>query len=284
MTEQKQVEMTNNTTPVLTLIQNELNIPKENFNKFGDFKYRTGEDIMYAVKPLLKKYNAKLYTIEDVRQIGERYYFVETVKFTAPDEPNGISVSCWRREADKGKQMSESQNSGSTASYALKGALGLLFLISDKNDDPDRLEPTNNRQQYQQRTNTQQRANTQQRTNTQQVQPKTSFTSQELDNYLVQVNGARTRLKEIFELARSGNIRASDWLRGAHTTQDAGAIKALSQLYKAKDNATQQLNQANQQNSTPLPANSVFSDTTAQANSDTSGKNVFDTLTDLAKN
>lgn len=277
------------TTPILTLIQNELNIPKENFNKFGDFKYRTSEDIMLAIKPLLKKYNAKLYTQEDVRQVGDRYYFVETLEFIAPDEPNGIRVSCWRREAEKGKQMSESQNSGSTASYALKGALGLLFLISDKADDPDRIEPANNRQQYQQR---QKQSN-----NAQHTQPKTSFTSQELGNYLVQVNGAKTRLKEIFDLAQGGNVKAAEWLRGTHTTQDAQAIKALAKLYRANDNAKQQLARANQQNRNnpqntnnkqnyaPVNANSVFgTGQNAQNTSNTGGSNVFDELTNIANN
>lgn len=118
--------------PILTQIQNELKAPKNQFNSFGNYKYRSAEDIESALKPLLKKYGAQLTFDEDYRQVGNRIYCVEIAHYK--DSEQEIIVHGWAREAESKKGMDDSQISGSASSYATKCALGKLFLIDDTKD------------------------------------------------------------------------------------------------------------------------------------------------------
>lgn len=119
----------------LTELQNELKAPKSQFNKFGNYHYRSLEDIEQAVKPLLKKYGLALVLNDEIIQIGERYY----VKATAilRDDESGKEVVCtaFAREASEAKGMSDSQVTGSASSYARKYCLNAMFLIDDTKDD-----------------------------------------------------------------------------------------------------------------------------------------------------
>lgn len=119
----------------LTELQNELKAPKSQFNKFGNYHYRSLEDIEQAVKPLLKKYGLALVMNDEIVQVGERYY----VKATAilRDDESGKEVICtaFAREASEAKGMSDSQVTGSASSYARKYCLNALFLIDDTKDD-----------------------------------------------------------------------------------------------------------------------------------------------------
>jgi hypothetical protein len=117
---------------LLTEIQNELKVPKTKFNSFGKYNYRNCEDILEAVKPLLKKHSASLYISDTVDHIGERYY----VKSTAVLEHNGEKISCFglAREDNERKGMDLSQITGSCSSYARKYALNGMFLIDDTKD------------------------------------------------------------------------------------------------------------------------------------------------------
>ena len=114
----------------LTRIQQELRAPKSQFNKFANFNYRSCEDILEAVKPLLK--DCHLVIQDDVILIGERYYVRATVKLS-----NGLEeVEAWayaRESADK-KGMDDAQITGATSSYARKYALNGLFAIDDTKD------------------------------------------------------------------------------------------------------------------------------------------------------
>jgi len=132
--------MTETKVPILTQIQNELKVPKSQQNNFGHYKYRNIEDIEQALKPLLEKYGATLYVDEDVKQVGDRIYFVEQVNYM--DKEQKVSVKGWAREALSKKGMDDSQLSGATSSYATKYALGKLFLIDDTKD-ADSQKPTN---------------------------------------------------------------------------------------------------------------------------------------------
>ena len=126
-----------NTIEALSAIQSELKAPKGQFNSFGKYKYRSCEDILEAVKPLLKKYNSCLTISDQVVQVGDRYYIQATATFRAFDHLTGqpeISNSAYARESEKKSGMDESQITGTASSYARKYALNGLFLIDDTKD------------------------------------------------------------------------------------------------------------------------------------------------------
>lgn len=119
----------------LILIQSTLNAPKNRYNSFGKYKYRSVEDILEALKPLLSQHNCILTLSDEIRQIGDRHYIVATATFTN-SEGFSVSVQGWAREEDSKKGMDSCQLTGSTSSYARKCALNGMFLIDD-NEDSD---------------------------------------------------------------------------------------------------------------------------------------------------
>lgn len=115
-------------------IQMNLVAPKNQRNTFGNYDYRSCEDILEALKPLLKRYNC-LVTIKDlIENIGDRYYVVSQATIKDCDSENEISTTAYAREAQDQKGMNESQLTGSTSSYARKYALNGLFMIDDSKD------------------------------------------------------------------------------------------------------------------------------------------------------
>lgn len=116
----------------LKKIQQELKAPKSQRNSFGNYNYRSCEDILEAVKPLLAKYNAILTLEDELVQVGERYYIKATATFTDGKEP--ITATAFAREAETKKGMDDSQITGTASSYARKYALNGLFLIDDTKD------------------------------------------------------------------------------------------------------------------------------------------------------
>lgn len=115
-------------------VQNELKVPKNNTNTFGNYKFRNAEDILEALKPLLKKYNATVIITDDVVMVGDRYYIKATVKFIDTETGEMIETSALAREEENKKAMDSSQITGSTSSYARKYALNGLFAIDDTKD------------------------------------------------------------------------------------------------------------------------------------------------------
>ena len=115
-------------------VQNELKVPKNNKNTFGNYKFRNAEDILEALKPLLKKYNATVIITDDVVTTGNRYYIKATVKFIDTETGETIETSALAREEENKKGMDSSQITGSTSSYARKYALNGLFAIDDTKD------------------------------------------------------------------------------------------------------------------------------------------------------
>lgn len=113
-------------------IQQELKAPKNQYNNFGRYPYRSCEDILEAVKPLLVKYECLLYLEDEVVAIGDRFYVKATVTIQKDDA--SISVSAYAREQDSKKGMDAAQLTGATSSYARKYALNGLFLIDDTKD------------------------------------------------------------------------------------------------------------------------------------------------------
>ena len=116
----------------LIKIQSELVAPKDLYNKFGNYNYRSAESILEAVKPLLSKYGAELTISDDVVLVGDRAYVKATVSITDGKETR--TVTAFAREPSEKKGMDSSQITGATSSYARKYALNGLFLIDDNKD------------------------------------------------------------------------------------------------------------------------------------------------------
>ncbi len=117
----------------LQKIQANLVAPKGQRNDFAKFNYRSCEDILKAVKPLLDELECTLLLTDKVKIVGERYYFVATATFTDNDGKE-TSVQGMAREPLERKGMDESQISGAASSYARKYALSGLFLLDDNKD------------------------------------------------------------------------------------------------------------------------------------------------------
>ena len=122
----------------LLAIQTELNAPKNKRNTFGKYNYRSCEDILEAVKSLLKKNKASIYIQDHMIEISGRVYVEANVYFIDVEKPDvpQILVNAYAREPLEKKGMDEPQITGTASSYARKYALNGLFLIDDVKD-PD---------------------------------------------------------------------------------------------------------------------------------------------------
>lgn len=120
------------TMAALMRIQQRLKAPKNQRNNFGNYNYRSCEDILEAVKPLLEQEDATLMLSDELAQVGERYYVKATAKFVYGGQT--IETTAYAREAEAKKGMDDSQITGTASSYARKYALNGLFLIDDTKD------------------------------------------------------------------------------------------------------------------------------------------------------
>ena len=118
----------------LQSIQRKLVAPKGQYNSFGKYSYRSAEDILEALKPILQEHDAVLILQDGIVQIGDRYYVEATATLYAVGET--IGTTAYAREDDSKKGMDGSQVTGAASSYARKYALNGLFMIDD-NKDPD---------------------------------------------------------------------------------------------------------------------------------------------------
>ena len=116
----------------LMSIQSELEAPKDKWNPFGKFKYRSAEQILESLKPLLKEHNSMLTITDSIVCMEGRWYMKSTAIFESED---GTVVSeGWAREPESKKGMDDPQVTGTVSSYARKYALNGLFLIDDAKD------------------------------------------------------------------------------------------------------------------------------------------------------
>lgn len=115
-------------------IQQELKAPKGQYNSFSNFKYRSCEDILESVKPLLKTYKCILTISDTLENIGERYYIKATARLTDIETGDTYENVAFAREEETKKGMDGSQITGATSSYARKYALNGLFAIDDTKD------------------------------------------------------------------------------------------------------------------------------------------------------
>ena len=123
----------------LISIQHELKAPKGQFNKFGNYKYRSCEDILEAVKPILDKYSAILTISDDIVTVGGWVFVKATAILKVGSEI--YAVSAFARLENEKKGMDAAQLTGCASSYARKYALNGLFLIDDTKDS-DAIPPT----------------------------------------------------------------------------------------------------------------------------------------------
>ena len=118
----------------LLKIQIELKAPKNQRNNFGNYNYRSCEDILEAVKPLLEKNECTLTISDEVIANGDRIHIIASVILRGISGTEFISTKGYAREADVKKGMDPAQITGAASSYARKYALNGLFLIDDTKD------------------------------------------------------------------------------------------------------------------------------------------------------
>ena len=151
----------------LAQVQFELKAPKSQYNKFGHYPYRSTEDILQAVKPILKRYGDDLVVSDEPLMVGDWHYIKATATFTDKDGKQTM-VHGYAREPQNKKGMDDSQITGTASSYARKYALNGLFLIDDTKDaDTD---------EYRQQTNQKTSQPAKQQTNSEFSKAKKEYT------------------------------------------------------------------------------------------------------------
>lgn len=116
-------------------VQTELKAPKSQYNGFGKYKYRSCEDILESLKPVLSKFKLAIMISDDVVDVNSRNYIKATITLINVEKPDEqIKVTALAREEETKKGMDGSQITGASSSYARKYALNGLFAIDDTKD------------------------------------------------------------------------------------------------------------------------------------------------------
>ena len=118
----------------LLKIQSSISVPKNQHNKFGNYDYRSCEDILSALKPLLKEVKCTVTVNDELLMIGDRYYIKATATLIDCESGKSISNESYAREEESKKGMDSSQITGTASSYARKYALNGLLLLDDVKD------------------------------------------------------------------------------------------------------------------------------------------------------
>ena len=118
----------------LIAIQSELKAPKSQYNNFGKYAYRNCEDILEALKPILKEHKSTVYISDEIVTVLERFYIKATVTFIDAETGESITNTAYAREEESKKGMDGSQVTGASSSYARKYALNGMFAIDDTKD------------------------------------------------------------------------------------------------------------------------------------------------------
>lgn len=120
-------------------VQSEIKAPKNLYNDFGKYAYRSAEAILEVAKPILHNHGLILTISDDIVMLGDRFYIKAVA--TLSDGENTITTTAFARECNEKKGMDEAQITGSASSYARKYALNGLFCLDD-NKDPDAMDNT----------------------------------------------------------------------------------------------------------------------------------------------
>jgi hypothetical protein len=118
----------------LLFIQSELKAPKGQRNSFGKYNYRSAEDILEALKPIMLEQSVTLVCTDRIEMRGTFMFNVTTAQLLDCESEDAISAEHWAMHSESKKGMDSAQISGSTASYSLKRALGNLFAIDNEKD------------------------------------------------------------------------------------------------------------------------------------------------------
>lgn len=118
----------------LGIIQSKLKAPKGQYNYFGKYKYRSCEDILEAVKPLLTETKTVLIVTDRMEVVGDRRYVRAEAHLNDCEDTGEITTVAYAREEESKKGMDSSQVTGTASSYARKYALNGLFCIDDNKD------------------------------------------------------------------------------------------------------------------------------------------------------
>ncbi len=209
----------------LQSIQQSLVAPKGQYNSFGKYSYRSAEDILEALKPILQEHDAVLILQDGIVQIGDRYYVEATATLYAVGET--IGTTAYAREDDSKKGMDGSQVTGAASSYARKYALNGLFMIDD-NKDPDTDEYHN---QNNQGSSKQQKPAGQKKQSTK--TPSKSNGAKTITG--AQAKSLRTEIKNIAEATGSPVVAIGTWFVGKMGVEKieqipAGRLKEAEQI------------------------------------------------------
>lgn len=121
----------------LAVIQSKLKAPKGQYNKFGNYNYRSCEDILEAVKPLLAETKTVLSITDKMEIVGTRVYVRAEAHLRDCEDASSsgeLVTVAYAREEESKKGMDSSQVTGAASSYARKYALNGLFCIDDNKD------------------------------------------------------------------------------------------------------------------------------------------------------
>lgn len=209
----------------LQSIQQSLVAPKGQYNSFGKYSYRSAEDILEALKPILQEHDAVLILQDGIVQIGDRYYVEATATLYAVGET--IGTTAYAREDDSKKGMDGSQVTGAASSYARKYALNGLFMIDDNKDpDTDEYHNQNNQGSSKQQKPAGQKEQT----------AKTSSKSNGAKTITgAQAKSLRTEIKNIAEATGSPVVAIGTWFVGKMGVEKveqipAGRLKEAEQI------------------------------------------------------
>lgn len=118
----------------ISKVQKELKAPKNQRNTFGNYNYRSCEDILEAAKPLLADNGLLLVVSDSIEEVSGRFYIKATAALYDTESESVLSNSAYAREEESKKGMDASQVTGTASSYARKYALNGLFCIDDTKD------------------------------------------------------------------------------------------------------------------------------------------------------
>lgn len=118
----------------LSKVQAELNAPKSRHNKFGNYDYRSCEDILQAVKPLLAANGLVLILNDEIIERAGRFYVESTATIYEMETLETLRATAYARESESKSGMDAAQITGAASSYARKYALNALFNIDDTKD------------------------------------------------------------------------------------------------------------------------------------------------------
>lgn len=119
----------------LSKIQNEMNVKKGRYNKFGGYYYRSCEDILQTAKEVCDKYGCYVNVTDTIEYIEGRFYVKATAKVVDIETGESEAATAFAREEESKKGMDGAQLTGATSSYARKYALCGLFAIDDSIDN-----------------------------------------------------------------------------------------------------------------------------------------------------